>query len=106
MNKLIFWFNIFLLVTIHTADMLLTERCIGNEWQHETFLPMSLCIKNFGIYNAMWISRAGMYLLILLFFIYKENKYWMDILIILNILYWTSMIDWLFNLHIITWPFS
>ncbi len=93
-----------LLVVIHTADMELTKHYIGNDWQREAFLPMSLCIKYFGVIASVWISRLIIYPLLFLYFINWKRWSWHYFLITCTILYWTSMIGWLETLGITVWP--
>jgi hypothetical protein len=103
MNKL-FWPLVFLLILIHTLDMELTREYVGNNWQNETFLPMSLCIKYFNIYNALWISRVIVYISLFLCYCFKENKFVISVFLFVTILYYTSMVNWFFSLNILTWP--
>lgn len=56
-----FWVFLVGLLVIHTLDMVLTDRCIGDNWENEIFLPMRCCIRHLGIYNALWVSRICTY---------------------------------------------
>jgi len=103
-SKVISLVFVFLLVVIHALDMQLTREYIGNEWQRETFLPMSLCIKHFGIYISLWISRLIVYPLLFLYFLNWKKRCWHYFLITSTLLYWTAMLSWLWTLGIIEWP--
>lgn len=98
-------FLIFLLMFIHAIDMLLTEYYIGNKWQYEAFPPMSMCIRLFDIYVALWLSRITMYTYFFMALVNCEKTYWFYFLICITILYWTAMTPWLFQLGLATWPF-
>lgn len=104
MTKMWFWINIWMLITIHTIDMYLTEHYIHNDWQREIFPPMSYCIREFGIYEAIWISRFYFYLAILLAVLFKEKQGVKELTFVANIFYYTSMIIWLFFFRILVWP--
>lgn len=93
-----------LLVIIHTLDMQLTRDFIGNNWEQETFLPMRLCIKYIGIYNAEWVSRIIVYTLMFFWCFNHDKKAWRYLLYIGTTLYYTAMINWLFTLELISWP--
>ena len=95
---------VFLLLFIHTLDMWLTRYCIGNDWDRETFLPMSYCIKWFGIYNSLWISRISMYSMLFLYFLNWKKWKWHYFLITGTILYWAAMLPWLDTLGYVDWP--
>jgi len=95
MKKLLVWICFIALIIIHTLDMELTRVFIGNDWQNETFPPMSYCIKQFGISNAIWISRSIIYPFFLLILFNHESSKLQKILIVVTILYWVSMIQWL-----------
>ena len=95
---------VFLLLFIHTLDMWLTRYRIGNDWDSETFLPMSYCIKWFGIYNSIWISRICIYGSLFLYFLNWRKRGWKYFLITGTILYWVSMISWLRTLGYTDWP--
>jgi len=103
-SKVISLVFVFLLVVIHALDMQLTRQYIGNDWQRETFLPMSLCIKYFGIYISLWISRLIVYPLLFLYFLNWQKRYWHYFLITSTLLYWTAMLSWLWTLGIVEWP--
>jgi hypothetical protein len=103
MNK-IFWPLIILFILIHTLDMELTVQYVGNNWQYETFLPMSLCIKFLGIYNAIWVSRIMVYSYMFSCYIFKNCRFITPILLFITILYYVSMVGWLFTLNILAWP--
>ena len=95
---------VFMLLLIHTADMVLTLRVVGNNWDNETFLPMSYCIKWFGIYNALWISRIGIYSMLFLYLCNWRKWKWYAFLISGTTLYWTAMVHWLWTLGYTDWP--
>ena len=103
---------VFLLLLIHTADMWLTRYYIGNSWEREIFLPMRYCIKWFGIYNALWISRISIYSILFLYFLNWKKWKWHYFLITGTILYWAAMLPWLDTLgffsfpQILKWSFS
>jgi hypothetical protein len=102
-----FWFFClwWLLVLIHTMDMEFTKHHIGNDWHNETFLPMQICIREFGINNSLWISRGLMYPMFLLFLLFRQRVWVCNILLVVTVLYWTSMLCWIETLGIATWPF-
>ena len=93
-----------LFVIIHTVDMQLTRHYIGNDWQRETFLPMSLCIKYFGIHISLWISRLLIYPFLFLYFMNWRKRCWYYFLITSTLLYWAAMLSWLWTLGIVEWP--
>jgi hypothetical protein len=95
---------VFLLLLIHTTDMILTRNIIGDDWWRETFLPMSYCIKWLGIYNALWVSRICIYSLLFVYFLNMNKWAWYYFLVTGTILYWTAMIPWLWTLGYINWP--
>jgi len=95
---------VFLLLFIHTLDMWLTRYCIGNDWDRESFLPMSYCIKWFGIYNSIWISRVCIYGMLFAYFLNWRKRRWKYFLVTGTILYWASMIGWLRTLGYTNWP--
>jgi hypothetical protein len=104
MSKWLFSLLFILLVIIHTLDMILTWKYVGEEWWSETFLPMRICIKELGIHNALWVSRIIMYS----YFWYAVNS-WQSksvqvSLLIFTLLYWTAMIPWLYTLGYVNWP--
>jgi hypothetical protein len=106
MKAFIYWFFLLALIIIHTIDMELTTFEIGNQWEYESFLPMRLCIKYFGISQAVWISRVVMYAYFALSYKYRYNNYFLFIMFLFCCLYWTSMINWIFTLGIAEWPFK
>jgi len=85
--------------------MELTTFHIGNQWQNETFPLMKLCIKEYGIYNAIWISRICTYLFFLVCYIYRQSDKMLYIMFLITVLYYLAMVDWIFNLGIASWPF-
>ena len=95
---------VFLLLLIHTIDMWLTRFQIGNEWEREIFLPMSYCIKWFGIYNAIWISRIGIYTGLFVYFLNWKKRGWHYLLVVGTLLYWAAMLPWLRALGYVSWP--
>lgn len=99
------WILILLLIIIHTVDMVLTRYYIGDNYKEESFFPMSSCINAIGIYNSIWLSRIIMYSYFFFALINQENKKWFYFLILVTILYYTSMIEWTFQLGIIKFPF-
>jgi len=104
MVKLLTWTCILSLIIIHETDMLLTQHYIGNQYNQETFPPMSWTIKTFGIFTAIWISRAIMYLYYWLALVFQKNRHWFYFLILVTILYYIAMIPWLFTLNLCDWP--
>lgn len=84
--------------------MCLTGHYIANDWEHETFLPMSYCIKWCGINQALWISRICMYTALYCYLVNWKKWKWHYFLIAGTILYWTAMIPWLWRLKYLTWP--
>jgi hypothetical protein len=103
-SKIISFLFAFMLLAIHTTDMILTREIIGDSWSREAFLPMSYCIKWFGIYNALWISRISMYGTLFLYMCNWRKWKWFYFLITGTLLYWTSMIHWLWSLGYVKWP--
>ena len=103
-SKIISILFVFLLLFIHTLDMWLTRYYIGDDWTREIFLPMSYCIKWFGIYNALWISRIIMYPLIFVYFLNWKKWSWHYFLITGTLLYWATMLPWLNTLGYVNWP--
>jgi len=101
---LISLFFVVLLLVIHTIDMILTREIIGNNWQRETFLPMSYCIKFIGIYNALWISRISMYTMLFIYLCNWKKWKWFSFLVAGTCLYWTAMVHWLWTLGFVNWP--
>ena len=95
---------VFLLLFIHTLDMWLTRYEIGNEWEREIFAPMSYCIKWFGIYGGLWVSRICIYGMLFLYFLNWRKRRWKYFLITGTLLYWASMLPWLRTLGYINWP--
>ena len=95
---------VFLLLFIHTLDMWLTRYYIGNDWNRESFLPMSYCIKWFGIYNSIWISRICIYGSLFLYFLNWRKRRWKYFLVVGTILYWAAMVGWLRTLGYTDWP--
>jgi len=95
---------VFLLLLIHTMDMWLTRFQIGNDWELEIFLPMRYSIKWFGIYNAIWISRITIYVMLFVYFLNWKKRGWHYFLIVSTLLYWTAMLPWLRTLGYTYWP--
>lgn len=83
--------------------MELTAHYVTN-WTEETFLPMQLAIKYFGVYNACWISRLIVYPFIFFMLLSKDKSWSLKLLFVITTLYWCSMAMWLFFLKILTWP--
>jgi len=98
MKTFFYWFFLISLIAIHTIDMELTTHEIGDQWERENFYLMQLCIKYFGIFHAVWISRIVMYLYFAVSYRYKSNDYFIFTMFLLALLYWAAMIDWLFTL--------
>lgn len=90
-----------LLILIHTIDMELTRIYVGNCWESETFIPMSYCIQILGIHGAIWVSRCIMYPIFYFYWIHRGNKYLDTLLVLGTLLYYASMIQWLFALKIV-----
>ena len=105
MTKFTTWFFLLLLILIHTIDMELTRYYIGDNYEIESFPPMSECIKILGIENSIWASRIIMYFYFWLTLMNQNKRRWLYFLIIVTILYWTAMIPWVFQLRILNWPF-
>lgn len=99
-----FWLCLVGLLVIHTLDMVLTERCVGDNWQCETFLPMSLCIKHIGIHNSLWVSRLCIYSYLWVCIQYREMRAVQTTLMVVTLLYWASMYCWLYYFGWATWP--
>jgi len=104
MKKFLFWFFLIALIIIHTVDMELTTYYIGEQWENETFPLMRYCIKQFSISNAVWISKICSYLFFFFCYKYRESRDTVYIMFLITVLYYTSMIDWLFNLDLVNWP--
>jgi|SRR5581483_7716639 len=104
-TKHINYISLVLLIIIHSADMLLTQYFIGNNWELESFPIMSLTIKYFGGDVALWISRVIMYSYFYLIILYKDNTYFSYFNILMTSLYWTAMIQWLFFLGLLKWSY-
>lgn len=100
----LFWACFFLLVLIHTFDMEVTYRCIGNCWEMETFLPMSTCIRYLGIMNAIWVSRLIMYPYFWVCVHFRRLRWIRTTMGIITLLYWASMLNWPFLLGWIPSP--
>ena len=101
--KLIGNIFLFLLIVIHTLDMQLTQDFVGNNWERETFPLMSYCIKWFGIFTSLWISRFTMYSLMFLYILNRNSRYWNAFLIVGTLLYWDAMTQWLWRFDILQW---
>ena len=93
-----------LMIVIHTMDMELTRYYVGENWEFETFYPMSMTIKAIGIYKALWVSRIIMYLYFFYFLMNKNKKWVQYAMITTTILYWTAMAPWLFTLGVLEMP--
>ncbi len=102
-RKLIGNIFLFLLIVIHTLDMQLTQDFVGNNWERETFPLMSYCIKWFGIFTSLWISRFTMYSLMFLYILNRNSRYWNAFLIAGTLLYWAAMTQWLWRFDILQW---
>lgn len=105
MKVFLFWALLSALIVIHAIDMELTTHHIGNQWEHETFPLMRVCIKEFGIHNAVWISRICTYVFFLICYIYRQNDKMLYIMFLITVLYYLAMVDWLFNLGIAKFPY-
>ncbi len=99
-----FWVCIVLLVAIHTFDMVVTDRCIGDDWEREMFFPMRLAIHYIGIYNALWVSRLLTYLYLLFCIHNREQRLVRSVLYTVTVLYWTSMLSWPYFFGWFNWP--
>jgi len=104
MKTFLFWLFLFALIWIHSVDMELTRYYIGNQWENETFPLMRMCIKEFGIYNALWISRVFSYLFFFFCFLRRKEDNIVFMMFLITIIYYTGMIPWLFNLGLMEWP--
>lgn len=98
MNRFLTWFFLILLTIIHTTDMILTWKYIGNQFEKETFPIMRLSIEHFGIDSSLWVSRTIMYSYFFVALMKEDNKKWLYFLIIITVLYYTAMIPWLYTL--------
>lgn len=97
------WFCLIFLILIHSIDMELTRYYIGNEYERETFLPMSLSIKYFGIHVPLWMSRIIMYFYFFFALMNQDKREWFYFLVLVTIIYWTSMAGWVFQLGLVDW---
>lgn len=104
MKTFIFWVFLIALFVIHSLDMELTTYYIGNQWNNETFPLMRLCIREFGIYNSVWLSRIATYIFFFICFKYKHYDNILFLMFLITILYYVSMVPWLFLLKLATWP--
>ena len=104
MKTFLFWFFLIAIMSIHFVDMELTTHYIGNQWENETFPLMRHCIKVVGIFNAVWISRIFTYLFFLLCYFYRKKEGLIFIMFLITVIYYTSMVDWIFTLDLIDWP--
>lgn len=104
MKTFLFWFLLLALILIHSIDMELTTHYIGDQWQNETFPLMRHCIKEFGIYNAVWISRVFCYLYFYWCYIYRKDERMVYSMFLVTILYYVAMTGWLFSLDLVKWP--
>ena len=95
---------LFMLMVIHAIDMILTREVIGHDWQEETFLPMRYCMRWFGLYNALDISRISMYTMIFIYLCNWKSWKWFSFLVAGTCLYWISMVHWLWILGYVDWP--
>ena len=95
---------LFMLIVIHTTDMILTREVIGHDWQREAFLPMRYCMQQFGLYNALDISRISMYTMIFIYLCNWKSWRWFSFLVAGTCLYWISMVHWLWILGYVDWP--
>lgn len=95
---------LFMLIVIHTTDMILTREVIGHDWQREAFLPMRYCMKWFGLYNSLDISRISMYTMIFIYLCNWRKWRWFSFLVAGTCLYWISMVHWLWTLGYVDWP--
>jgi hypothetical protein len=83
--------------------MHLTRQFIGNDWQRESFLPMSWMIKNYGIEEAVFICRIVTMALVMLVLTFKKYEFVRDLTIVSNLMYWLIMTNWLFTLGYLKW---
>ena len=104
MKTFLFWFFLFALIFIHSIDMELTTHYIGDQWENETFPLMRHCIKEFGIYNSVWISRVCSYTFFFLCYLHKKDENIIFMMFLVTVIYYTGMIGWIFNLDIAEWP--
>lgn len=102
--KVTFWISFILFIIIQTMDMMLTERYVGNHWQYETFPIMSWMIKTYGINVSLWICRVSSYLYLFFCLMNQESKWVVNLLVIATIMYWMSMIGWIFTTNLAAWP--
>jgi hypothetical protein len=105
MRILFFWFCMFALLIIHTIDMELTSRYVEDNWQVESFPIMRALIRDMGINVAIWIAKLSMFSYFFLSYYMRLSKVWLIQLALFAVLYYTSMVNWLFVLGIFKWPF-
>jgi hypothetical protein len=84
--------------------MELTAYYIGDSWYNETMPLMAVTIKHCGIYNAIWLSRVAMYAYFFFTYRYRHNNDVVTALVVLTLLYYASMINWLIFFHLISMP--
>lgn len=104
MRNLVFWMLIFFLAIIHAIDMELTNYYVGNNWESESFPIMQLSIRLFGIKISLWLSRLIVYSYFFTCFNFRNNDNCIVQLLLITVLYYTSMIGWLFSLGLFEYP--
>lgn len=104
-KTIVFSIFIFLLFLIHFVDMELTLMHVGNNPNLETFAPMKYAIGTIGIYNAIWVSKIIAFTYFYIAWLYRNSTKGLALLVLFTVLYYSSMVNWLFSLHILNWPF-
>jgi hypothetical protein len=104
MKTFLFWLFLLALIGIHSVDMELTRYYIGDQWENETFPLMRICIKEFGIYNSIWISRVCTYLFFYICYVHRQNDKVIFAMFLITVLYYMGMVPWLFTLGLVDWP--
>lgn len=100
-----FWISFWLIYIIQCLDMLLTQQYVGDNWKNENFPPMSLCIKYLGIDWSLWVARVLFFSFLFFCLKYRDSHRITNVLFILNLCYWASMVQWLFILGFLKWIF-
>jgi len=104
MNRFFLFACLGALIILQALDMELTRHYIGDNWEHECFPPMKYTIKYLGFYPAAWVARTIFYSFVLFFITFYKNPLLQRLLIVATILYYASMVQWLFTLKIISFP--
>lgn len=99
------WLSVAFLVAIHGVDMELTMVYIGDNYDMEIFPPMRWAIKYYGISGALMFSRFLTYGYLYLALLHAPDRRWSLFTLVVCLLYYTAMINWLFRLGLCEWPF-